>query len=202
MSAGLSNVENLEGVTIARNTYVHAWNVRQNIMWKLECETDGDQKLTRKKVSDNIDDVEKASKAEQNVMINSIIHTLLAAILLSGMIIYLKCKQRPIDAEKCAVSKKGVNVFFNFLFFIFFGIAITILTNNAHALKFIKDTSCSDKFANDMMNDLGEQLLKAKDLNVFALCMTCISMIMDSFLFIRGVKKWRNGTIGLPEEKV
>jgi hypothetical protein len=50
------------------------------------------------------------------------------------------------------------------------------------------------------LNELGIELDKARQMNIFALVMTCFSMSMDTALTIIGVKKWRKGTLG--ESKV
>lgn len=184
---------------IDRTVYYHAWNVRQYIEWKLDCELDKDQLLTRKVVSDNIDKVEAASSAMQRVMVTSILHTLFSAVILTGIVLYLKCKHEDVKQAKTTVVKKGCNVFFNLLFFIFFGIAIKLLNDNVNSIKFVEDTKCGDKFTNKLMNDVGKELNSARGLNIFALVMTTISMLMDLLLLVKGIQKWKSGSIGLPD---
>jgi hypothetical protein len=96
---------------------------------------------------------------------------------------------------KLGVVKKGINGFLQILFMIFYGIVIKLLSDNASAIDFIELTSCGDDIVNHLMNEVGKDLKSVEKMNSGAIAMAVIGALLDILLFIRGAKKWHDGTL-------
>ena len=164
---------------------------RNYIAWDINCEWES--KKDRRQVLEDVDDVKTAVSRLLSLMILTICHILIVKVVFGGVKLFFKCNKKERDYQLTNIIGKSVNTLFNILLITFIVVLRLAIEKTKSAIRFSKDTKCSDDIMDESLNFLGSELEDSYRETLAGLILTILYLLMEIVTLIIAIRKYRMG---------